>query len=86
LAQRRFGLQGSPSAVSILGIHQDIQFYEFLRRIIPSQPDVERQTMSQEHYLHPPTVFPAGLDTKVALHPSETLFREGDPGDALYIV
>jgi CRP/FNR family cyclic AMP-dependent transcriptional regulator len=40
--------------------------------------------MSQE--LYPPTVFPAGLDDKVSLQAGEILFREGDPGDALYIV
>ena len=34
----------------------------------------------------PPTVFPVSLDTKVSLQPGETLFEEGDPGDALYIV
>jgi CRP/FNR family cyclic AMP-dependent transcriptional regulator len=42
--------------------------------------------MSQERDPHPSTVSPAGLDAKVALQPGETLFKEGDLGDALYIV
>jgi CRP/FNR family cyclic AMP-dependent transcriptional regulator len=42
--------------------------------------------MSQETYLLPPTAFPHGIDVKVSLKPGETLFNEGDPGDALYIV
>jgi CRP/FNR family transcriptional regulator, cyclic AMP receptor protein len=65
---------------------EDVWLRVFLRRIILSQPDVERRSMSQEHYLDRPTLLPAGLDTKVALQPGETLFREGDSGDTLYIV
>lgn len=42
--------------------------------------------MSQETYLLPPTAYPHGPDVKVSLEPGETLFREGDRGDALYIV
>jgi CRP/FNR family transcriptional regulator, cyclic AMP receptor protein len=52
------------------------------------QPQLRRSrcAMSQETQLLPPTAFPAGPDAKVSLHPGETLFNEGDPGDALYIV
>jgi CRP/FNR family cyclic AMP-dependent transcriptional regulator len=42
--------------------------------------------VSQETYLLPPSVFSASLDAKIALEPGETLFKEGEPGDALYIV
>jgi CRP-like cAMP-binding protein len=42
--------------------------------------------VSHERCLLPPAVFPGRLDTKVSLQPGETLFKEGDPGDALYIV
>ena len=42
--------------------------------------------MPHERYLLPATVFPAGLDAKVTLQPEEALFKEGDPGDVLYIV
>jgi CRP/FNR family transcriptional regulator, cyclic AMP receptor protein len=42
--------------------------------------------MSQETYLLPPTAFPHGMDVKVSLQPGETLFNEGERGDALYIV
>jgi CRP/FNR family transcriptional regulator, cyclic AMP receptor protein len=42
--------------------------------------------VSHERYLLPPTVFPGHLDNKMSLQPGETLFKEGDPGDALYIV
>jgi CRP/FNR family cyclic AMP-dependent transcriptional regulator len=45
-----------------------------------------RCAMSQETYLLPPTAFPAGPAVKVSLQPGETLFKEGDLGDALYIV
>jgi CRP/FNR family cyclic AMP-dependent transcriptional regulator len=43
--------------------------------------------MSQEDaYLLPPSAFPHGMDVKVSLQPGETLFSEGERGDALYIV
>lgn len=42
--------------------------------------------MSQETYLLPPTAYPHGPDVKVSLEPDEMLFREGDRGDALYII
>ena len=43
--------------------------------------------MSQEDpCLLPPAAFPHGADVKVSLHPGETLFSEGDRGNALYIV
>jgi CRP/FNR family transcriptional regulator, cyclic AMP receptor protein len=42
--------------------------------------------VSQETYLLPPNVFSTGLDSKVTLQPGEILFKEGEPGDALYIV
>jgi CRP/FNR family transcriptional regulator, cyclic AMP receptor protein len=41
--------------------------------------------MLQEN--HPlPNILPAGLDVKVRFEPGDTVFKEGDPGDALYIV
>jgi CRP/FNR family cyclic AMP-dependent transcriptional regulator len=43
-------------------------------------------SMSQETHLLPPTAFPAGPDVKISLQPGDTLFNEGDTGDALYIV
>jgi CRP/FNR family cyclic AMP-dependent transcriptional regulator len=59
---------------------------EHPRRIVLPQLHVERRTVSYERYLLPPTVFPGSLDTKVSLQPGETLFKEDDHGDALYIV
>jgi CRP/FNR family transcriptional regulator, cyclic AMP receptor protein len=42
--------------------------------------------VSQETSPLLPNVFAAGLDVKVTLQSGETLFKEGDLGDALYIV
>ena len=42
--------------------------------------------MSQDTDLLPPTAFPPGMDNKLTLQPGEPLFKEGDLGDALYIV
>jgi CRP/FNR family transcriptional regulator, cyclic AMP receptor protein len=42
--------------------------------------------MSHEPDFFPLRVLPAAEDAKVILRPGETLFAEGDPGHALYIV